>query len=314
MSGGTTSRIEVSVSATGVSLTIEGVRHELPFSTFPWFQGATIAQISRVERPTREHLRWPDLDIDLALDSIEHPELYPLTWATAGPAVADPSGPYDSALTAAEWKALEQACAAVPPPATTPAIGSDADYPDYITNVLLTVLDLQMLNQVVRKSIDHYREHRWGEIRSLDDLDSLLARFPDDHAGNEAVARYLWGNRFWNRAGWLRGLVRWLRETELTDQAALMAWAPGADFKRDFEGRAKYLGLAAFQWLRIRLGVDTIKPDVMVHRFVARAVGRPLRDDLVVKVLTEAAHRVRRRARELDGGIWEAERGGPGEI
>jgi hypothetical protein len=31
-----------------------------------------------VERPSPHHLRWPDLDIDLALASIEHPERFPL--------------------------------------------------------------------------------------------------------------------------------------------------------------------------------------------------------------------------------------------
>jgi hypothetical protein len=35
-----------------------------------------------VRRPSasngQRHLRWPDLDVDLALESIEHPERYPL--------------------------------------------------------------------------------------------------------------------------------------------------------------------------------------------------------------------------------------------
>jgi hypothetical protein len=31
-----------------------------------------------LERPTPCHLYWPDLDVDLSLDSIEHPERYPL--------------------------------------------------------------------------------------------------------------------------------------------------------------------------------------------------------------------------------------------
>jgi hypothetical protein len=35
--------------------------------------------ILNLERPVPQHLRWPDLDVDLAVDSIEHPERYPLT-------------------------------------------------------------------------------------------------------------------------------------------------------------------------------------------------------------------------------------------
>jgi hypothetical protein len=50
----------------------------LTFEQFPWFRRATIEQISRVKRPTPEHLYWPELDIDLALESIRQPEAFPL--------------------------------------------------------------------------------------------------------------------------------------------------------------------------------------------------------------------------------------------
>jgi hypothetical protein len=48
------------------------------FKHFPWFKDASIRQITRVERPTAHHLYWPELDIDLAFDSLTHPERYPL--------------------------------------------------------------------------------------------------------------------------------------------------------------------------------------------------------------------------------------------
>jgi hypothetical protein len=48
------------------------------FENFPWFRDAAVGQILHVERPSRDHLYWPDLDIDLALESIEHPERFPL--------------------------------------------------------------------------------------------------------------------------------------------------------------------------------------------------------------------------------------------
>jgi hypothetical protein len=34
--------------------------------------------ITNVQLPSPHHLYWPDLDIDLAVESIEHPERYPL--------------------------------------------------------------------------------------------------------------------------------------------------------------------------------------------------------------------------------------------
>ncbi len=50
----------------------------LPFDDFPWFKVASVSAVLKVERPGEEHLYWPDLDVDLTLESIRHPERYPL--------------------------------------------------------------------------------------------------------------------------------------------------------------------------------------------------------------------------------------------
>jgi hypothetical protein len=50
----------------------------VPFEHFPWFRDASIGAITNVELPSAHHLYWPDLDVDLAVESIEHPEKYPL--------------------------------------------------------------------------------------------------------------------------------------------------------------------------------------------------------------------------------------------
>ncbi len=39
---------------------------------------APIAKLLNVEHPREHHLYWPDLDVDLAIESIRHPEQYPL--------------------------------------------------------------------------------------------------------------------------------------------------------------------------------------------------------------------------------------------
>ncbi len=48
------------------------------FKEFPWFKAASVENILNVEWPHPHHLYWPDLDIDLAVESIEHPEKFPL--------------------------------------------------------------------------------------------------------------------------------------------------------------------------------------------------------------------------------------------
>lgn len=50
----------------------------VPFSEFPWFKKATIAQLTDLERPSEDHLYWPQLDVDLSVASIRSPEDFPL--------------------------------------------------------------------------------------------------------------------------------------------------------------------------------------------------------------------------------------------
>ena len=50
----------------------------VPFNQFPWFREASVREITNVLLPSPHHLYWPDLDVDLAVESIEHPEKYPL--------------------------------------------------------------------------------------------------------------------------------------------------------------------------------------------------------------------------------------------
>ena len=50
----------------------------VPFTDFPWFKKATIEQLSDVQRPTENRLYWPQLDVDLSVESIRKPESFPL--------------------------------------------------------------------------------------------------------------------------------------------------------------------------------------------------------------------------------------------
>jgi len=50
----------------------------LSYEDFPWFKNKTIDNIAKVESFDQGHLYWEDLDIDLSLEMIEHPERFPL--------------------------------------------------------------------------------------------------------------------------------------------------------------------------------------------------------------------------------------------
>jgi hypothetical protein len=75
--GKRTSAVEVSnVSKHGFWLLIEDTERFVPFKDFPWFQNAAIGELLNVELPSPRHLHWPDLDVDLAVESIDHPERF----------------------------------------------------------------------------------------------------------------------------------------------------------------------------------------------------------------------------------------------
>lgn len=77
--GGHTSDVEVTnVSKHGFWLLMGNRERFLSFDDFPWFRSATIDDLGKVELSSPGHLRWPTLDIDLAVESIDNPADYPL--------------------------------------------------------------------------------------------------------------------------------------------------------------------------------------------------------------------------------------------
>jgi hypothetical protein len=79
MLGKRTSGAEVTnVSRHGFWLLVADEELFVSFKEFPWFKDASISEILHVEWPQSHHLYWPDLDVDVAVESIRHPEKFPL--------------------------------------------------------------------------------------------------------------------------------------------------------------------------------------------------------------------------------------------
>ena len=54
----------------------------MSYENFPWFKDALIGKVFAVEEVSPGHFYWPELDIDLGMDTIENPEKYPLMAGT----------------------------------------------------------------------------------------------------------------------------------------------------------------------------------------------------------------------------------------
>jgi hypothetical protein len=77
--GEPTSVVEVTnVSKHGFWLLLGEREQFLSFDDFPWFREVSIGELCNVELAHPHHLYWPDLDVDVAVDSIDHPEAFPL--------------------------------------------------------------------------------------------------------------------------------------------------------------------------------------------------------------------------------------------
>jgi hypothetical protein len=66
------------VSQHGLWLLIHEKEVFLSYDKFPWFRDAPIGKVLHVELPSAQHLYWPELDVDLEVESVLHPERYPL--------------------------------------------------------------------------------------------------------------------------------------------------------------------------------------------------------------------------------------------
>ena len=75
---GTSGAEILNVSPHGFWILVGEKEYFLDFDHFPWFRRATLEQLFAVELLHGEHLYWADLDVDLDIDRIEHPEKYPL--------------------------------------------------------------------------------------------------------------------------------------------------------------------------------------------------------------------------------------------
>ena len=68
------------VSPFGVWLLIDQSEQFVPFEHYPVLRRASIDALCKVEVLHGVHLHWPELDVDIELDALEHPERYPLTY------------------------------------------------------------------------------------------------------------------------------------------------------------------------------------------------------------------------------------------
>ena len=62
----------------GLMLSVLGQDYFISFNRLPWMKDAAIRDVLDVQMCGDDAIDWPKLDIDLEIDSLKHPERYPL--------------------------------------------------------------------------------------------------------------------------------------------------------------------------------------------------------------------------------------------
>ncbi|MDR3267313.1 MAG: DUF2442 domain-containing protein [Tannerella sp.] len=68
----------LSIMPEGIFLSVFDKDYFVSFNRLPWFRNAKVSDIMNVSLCGRDGIRWDALDIDLEIESLIHPEKYPL--------------------------------------------------------------------------------------------------------------------------------------------------------------------------------------------------------------------------------------------
>jgi len=146
---------------------------------------------------------------------------------------------------------------------------------------------------------------RHPTLSTLHGLRVLIARYRSPRDFGKEELRYDDGARMETLLGVTEYLLAVQREQQgRSERQRLARWATSVRVSGYRKVKVRGFGLSGFQYLRMLFGVQTTKPDVHIRRFVARVLGRKVRDIDALFLLEEAAALAKVRLREADYVIW----------
>lgn len=73
-----TSASVLMINSQGIMLSVLGNDYFISYNRIPWLRDARISDVLNIQISGRSAIAWPALDVDLEIDSLKHPERYPL--------------------------------------------------------------------------------------------------------------------------------------------------------------------------------------------------------------------------------------------
>lgn len=77
------------INSQGMMLSVQGQDYFVSYNRVPWLRDARVSSVLNVRMNGSRAIEWPELDVDLEIESLKHPERYPLVMKRS---------PFDTAL------------------------------------------------------------------------------------------------------------------------------------------------------------------------------------------------------------------------
>lgn len=84
----------------------------------------------------------------------------------------------------------------------------------------------------------------------------------------------------------------------------LRKWATDLDLKNNDLIKIKGIGIASVQYLRILLGIDTVKPDIHIKKSIKNIYDKNLSDTATIKFIEKVSMEMGLNTRMIDAFVW----------
>ena len=66
------------INSLGMMLSVQGQDYFVSYNRVPWLRDARVSCVLNVRMSGPRAIEWPELDVDLEIEGLKHPERYPL--------------------------------------------------------------------------------------------------------------------------------------------------------------------------------------------------------------------------------------------
>jgi hypothetical protein len=144
------------------------------------------------------------------------------------------------------------------------------------------------------------------KITTLEGLLKLIQSYPTPLDFSVKELNYRDERRAATLVGVLKALLQAQKAFKHSEETSrLKAWAHSVKPTDYAEFGVRGFGLSGFQYLRMLFGVQTVKPDVHICRFVSDAVGRRVGDEEALVLMEAAGEELDWPLSRLDYAIWD---------